>query len=652
MPNQIKPRPWIFRTYSGHSNASKSNELYKKNLAKGQTGLSVAFDLPTQTGYDSDHVLARSEIGKVGVPICHIEDMMLLFDGIPLEQMNTSMTINATAAWLIALYIVCAKRQNAGIENLQGTTQNDILKEYLSRGTYIFPPEPSMRLTTDVIAYTYKNMPKWNPINVCPYHLQEAGATPVQELAYGLANAMTILDAVKESGQVPEADFQKVVGRISFFLDSGIRFIEEMCKTKAFTRMWREVCEKRYGVSEEKYKRFRYGVQVNSLGLTEQQPENNIIRIVLEAMGVTLSKEGRARALQLPAWNEGLGLPRPWDQQWSLRVQQILAYETDLLEYEDVFAGSKVIEEKVQKLTQDAQNEIQKIEKMGGVLKAIESGYIKSELVASNVKRVRAIENGEMKVIGVNSYQETEESPLNAGVGAVIKIDESVAREQIERLQAFKVKRNMSDVEEALRHLSEVAQSDQNIMDVSIRCAKVGVTTGEWAETLRKIYGTYRAPTGLSGFSFSDEHGQIQELREEVQKVEKRLGQKIRFLVAKPGLDGHSNGAEQIAVKARDVGFEVIYQGIRMTPEEIVQTASQEDVNVIGLSILSGSHVALVTEVMELLKQQGMQNIPVIVGGIIPKEDAEFLKKKGVKQVYTPRNYELNLIMREILELV
>lgn len=649
---QKKSPPWIFRTYSGHSTAAKSNELYKKNLAKGQTGLSVAFDLPTQTGYDSDHVLARGEVGKVGVPIGHIGDMTALFEGIPLEKMNTSMTINATAPWLLALYIVAAKRQGADVSQLQGTTQNDILKEYLSRGTYAFPPEPSLKLTTDVIAYAYKHVPKWNPVNVCPYHLQEAGATPVQELAYGLANAITILDALKNSGQVPASDFGSVVGRISFFLDSGIRFIEEMCKTRAFARLWQEICKTRYGVTDEKLARFRYGVQVNSLGLTEQQPENNIIRIVLEALGVTLSKDARARALQLPAWNEGLGLPRPWDQQWSLRVQQILAYETDLLEYEDIFNGSPVIEAKVVELVRLAKEELARVEKMGGVVKAIESGYIKSALVAANAERVHAIEDGSLKVVGVNSFQEAEASPLEAGGESIIKVDETAARDQIQKLQAFRRARDAAQVKSALDNLIATAKNGQNVMDATIRAAEAGVTTGEWADALRGLFGTYRAPTGVAGIRTSDGAKNLEELRQSVRAAEKKTGRKIRLLVGKPGLDGHSNGAEQIAVKARDAGMEVIYQGIRLTPEEIVKTAVEEDVSVIGLSVLSGSHTELVPEILALLKKNGLGNVPVVLGGIIPPDDAAVLIKLGVKKVYTPRDYELNKIISDIVGLV
>lgn len=647
-----RDNPWLFRTYSGHSNAVTSNALYKTNLAKGQTGLSVAFDLPTQTGYDSDHPLARGEVGKVGVPICHIGDMQALFDGIPLDKMNTSMTINATAPWLLALYVVTAKRQGADVSKLQGTTQNDILKEYLSRGTYAFPPEPSLKLTTDVIAYAYKNLPKWNPVNVCPYHLQEAGATPVQELSYGLANAIAILDAVRKFGTVPAGEFPQVVGCISFFLDSGIRFIEEMCKTRAFSQLWKEICEERYGIDDEKLKRFRYGVQVNSLGLTEQQPENNIIRIVLEALGVTLSREARARAVQLPAWSEGLGLPRPWDQQWSLRIQQILAYETDLLEYDDLFSGSPVIAHKVSALCEAARAEMARIGAMGGMLKAIETGYVKSALVASNAKRIRDIEAGIAKVVGVNCFQETEPSPLSAGEGSVVKVDASAARDQMEKLAAFKKSRDSAAVDAALKRLVGAAGSGANVMEPSIACAEAGVTTGEWAEALRKLYGSYRAPTGVAVAESRGGGGEIAALREQLKIAEKKLGRKARFLVAKPGLDGHSNGAEQIAVRARDVGMEVIYQGIRLTPEEIAKTASEEDADVIGLSVLSGSHLELVPEILSLLAKRGLERVPVVVGGIIPAEDAAQLKNLGVRKIYTPKDYDLNKIISDILRMI
>jgi (2R)-ethylmalonyl-CoA mutase len=646
-----RTKPWIFRTYSGHSTAAASNALYKKNLAKGQTGLSIAFDLPTQTGYDSDHILARGEVGKVGVPVCHIEDMTTLFDGIPVEQMNTSMTINATAAWMLSLYIAVNERQGGQAANLQGTTQNDILKEYLSRGTYAFPPAPSIQLTTDTIAYTYKHLPKWNPVNICPYHLQEAGATPVQELAYGLANAITLLDAVKASGQVPENDFPIVVGRISFFLDSGIRFIEEMCKTRAFSKLWTQICHERYGVMDEKYSRFRYGVQVNSLGLTEVQPENNIIRVVLEMLGVTLSKDSRARAVQLPAWNEALGLPRPIDQQWALRMQQILAYETDLLEYADIFNGSPVIEQKVQQLIDEASSEIKRVEEMGGGIKAIESGYVKSQLVGSNARRVKSIEEGSIKVVGVNCFQESESSPLTTE-SSILKLDEASERQQIEKLTAFKKSRNQNDIDAALQNLTDAVKNGVNVMEPSIRAAHAGVTTGEWSNALRKIFGEYRAPTGISGVEINSQSDKTQAVRQKVKECEKKIGHKLRILVGKPGLDGHSNGAEQIAIKARDVGMEVIYQGIRLTPEEIANTALQEDVDVIGLSILSGSHLSLIPDTIKLLKDKAIGKIPVVVGGIIPEDDAKILIKAGVKKVYTPKDYELNQIMSDIVDLL
>jgi len=650
MPESIKDKPWIMRTYSGHSTAQASNELYKKNLAKGQTGLSIAFDLPTQTGYDSDHALALGEVGKVGVPICHIDDMVALFKDIPIEEMNTSMTINATAPWLLALYIAACEKQGGDPKKLKGTTQNDILKEYLSRGTYAFPPEPSLKLTSDIISYTYTNIPKWNPVNVCPYHLQEAGATPVQELAFGLANAITILDAVSESGRVSKEDFPIVVGRISFFLDSGIRFIEEMCKTRAFTKMWDSICDERYGVSEEKLRRFRYGVQVNSLGLTESQSENNVIRIINELLGVTLSKSSRARAIQLPAWNEALGLPRPWDQQWSLRIQQILAYETDLLEYEDLFEGSVVVERKVNDLINEAKAELDKILDMGGSVKAIETGYMKSCLVQSNANRLKAIEEGSQVVVGVNAFKETESSPLTMET-SILKIDEDVVEKQVLSLQKFKKSRDQSKVKEALAKLSQCIKNGGNVMEPSIACARVGVTTGEWAETVRSEFGEYRAPTGVTGITVGSNSEETKKLRKQVSEKEKKLGTKIRMLVGKPGLDGHSNGAEQIALKARDLGFEVIYQGIRLTPDEIVSTAIEEDVNIIGLSILSGSHLQLVNDVLQMLSDKGLDKIPVVVGGIIPPEDECLLKDNGVKAVFTPKDYELNSVFEEIINL-
>lgn len=643
--------PWIFRTYSGHSSARTSNELYKKNLEKGQTGLSIAFDLPTQTGYDSDHILARGEVGKVGVPICHIDDMMQLFDGIPVENMNTSMTINATAPFLLALYIAVCERQGGNPSQLKGTTQNDILKEYLSRGTYAFPPKPSIKLTTDMIAYTYKHLPKWNPINICPYHLQEAGATPVQELSYGLANAICILDELKATGQIPDSEFETVVGRISFFLDSGIRFIEEMCKTRAFTAMWREICEKRYNVRDERNKLFRYGVQVNSLGLTEVQPENNLIRIVLELLGVTLSKSSRARAVQLPAWNEALGLPTAWDQQLALRMQQILAYETDLLEYADLFNGSVVIDSKVNQLIEEANAEMTHLESLGGVIKAIESGYIKSRLVDSNAKRIKLIEEGAQKVVGLNCYQETENPSLSAS-GSILKMNSDAESTQIERLKVFRTQRSESKIKTALDELRTTLKTGTNIMPVSIACAHAGVTVGEWSGVLREHYGEYRAQTGIGNVNVSSNTTETESVRKALIAKEKKIGRKPRILVGKPGLDGHSNGAEQVALKARDVGFEVIYQGIRLTPQEIVNTALQEDVDLIGLSILSGSHLTLVADVMKLLKANNMTNVSVVVGGIIPEDDKGILIKAGVKKVYTPKNFELNVIMNDLVEMI
>jgi (2R)-ethylmalonyl-CoA mutase len=647
---QVKERPWIMRTYAGHTTAKASNELFRKNLTKGQTGLSVAFDLPTQTGYDSDHILAEGEVGKVGVPICHIEDMEALFYQIPIEKMNTSMTINATAAWLISLYIALAERRGLDVSQLEGTTQNDILKEYLSRGTYAFPPKPSMRITSDIIAYTVENVPKWNPINICSYHLQEAGATPVQEIAFTLANAIAVLDTVRESGQVPEDKFPEVVGRISFFVNAGIRFIEEMCKMRAFTEMWDELTLKRYGVEDEKYRRFRYGVQVNSLGLTAQQPENNVARIILEMLAVTLSKDARARAIQLPAWNEALGLPRSWDQQWSLRFQQILAFETDLLEYPDIFNGSHVIEDKVKELKVAASKEIEKIQELGGALEAIE--YMKMALVASHAERVRAIESGEIKMVGVNCFIETEASPLTQSLEeSVQKVDPEIVREQVEKLKAFKAKRDQKAVEEALLELRESAKSDKNIMPASIRCAHAGVTTGEWADTLRSVFGEYRAPTGTS-ISLQKGTDDIRMVRDEVRAVTEKLGRPIKILIGKPGLDGHSNGAEQIAVRARDVGMEVIYQGIRLTPEQIVSTVEQENVDLVGLSILSGSHDTIVPKIMNLLNERELKDIPVIAGGIIPDDDARLLIQAGVRRVYTPKDYSLNQIMQDIVEIV
>ncbi len=643
-----RDKPWVMRTYSGHSSARASNELYRSNLAKGQTGLSVAFDLPTQTGYDSDHILAQGEVGKVGVPIGNLQDMADLFDQIPLEKMNTSMTINATAAWLLALYVALAEDRGVDPKELMGTTQNDILKEYLSRGTYIFPPKDSIRLITDMITYTVQHIPKWNPTNICSYHLQEAGATPVQELAYAMCNAMAYLDQVRATGLVPEADFPKVFGRISFFVNAGVRFIEELCKMRAFTRMWRELGKKRYGVTEEKMLRFRYGVQVNSLGLTERQPENNVYRILIEMLAVTLSKDARARAVQLPAWNEALGLPRPWDQQWSLRLQQIVAVESDLLEYDDLFTGSPVIEDKVKQLIETAQQEIDKVQEMGGAIDAV--AYMKQQLVQSNAKRVGAIESGELKVIGVNCYQTTEPSPLTSGMDeGILKVDASAEREQIAKLQAFRKQRSDKKVKAALVALENAARQGENIMPVSIQAAHAGVTTGEWAEALRQAFGEYRAPTGVAGVRLGQESEGLTEARESVSAFEAQSGERLRILVGKPGLDGHSNGAEQIAVRARDVGMEVIYQGIRLTPEQIVEAALQEGVHVIGLSILSGSHLVLIPEVLRLMKEKGLSEVPVVAGGIIPESDKQELLKIGVARVYTPKDFELNRIMKEIV---
>lgn len=638
------------RTYSGHTSARESNKLYKTNLAKGQTGLSVAFDLPTQTGYDSDHPLAKGEVGKVGVPISHLANMKQLFDGIPLEKMNTSMTINATAPWLLALYVATAEDQGTTRQNLQGTTQNDVLKEYLSRGTYIFPPEASLRLTTDLITFAVREIPKWNPINICSYHLQEAGATPVQEIAFALANAVAVLDAVKESGQAPPADFPKIVGRISFFVNAGIRFVEEMCKMRTFVRLWDELTKSRYEIKDPKYRVFRYGVQVNSLGLTSSQPENNIIRIILETLAVTLSKEARARAIQLPAWNEALGLPRPWDQQWSLRIQQILAYETDLLEYEDLFNGSKVIESKVEGLAEEAKKELAKIEKMGGAIQSLE--YMKQALVASNRERLRKIEIGEQKVIGVNSFTETEPSPLlKARQDPFLKVNTHAEAEQIRLLKKQRVARNARKVEQALDQLIRAGETGKNILPPSIECARAGVTTGEWAFALRELFGEYRAPTGVSGSRPGvTESDALKQLRSKVESKKKKLGRPIRLLIGKPGLDGHSNGAEQIAVRARDVGFEVIYQGIRLTPLEIVAAARDESVDLIGLSILSGSHIELVGEMMKGLKKEKIGHVPVVVGGIIPESDKSRLKKMGIARVFTPKDYELNQILSEMLD--
>ena len=647
MTTPIKDMPWLFRTYAGHSTAAASNALYRGNLAKGQTGLSVAFDLPTQTGYDSDHILARGEVGKVGVPISHLGDMRALFADIPLEKMNTSMTINATAPWLLSLYIAAAEEQGADITQLNGTVQNDIIKEYLSRGTYICPPAPSLRMITDVAAYTQKHLPKWNPMNVCSYHLQEAGATPEQELAFALATACAVLDDLKD--KVSEADFPNMVGRISFFVNAGIRFVTEMCKMRAFVDLWDEICLDRYGVQDAKYRRFRYGVQVNSLGLTEQQPENNVYRILIEALAVTLSKKARARAVQLPAWNEALGLPRPWDQQWSLRMQQILAYESDLLEYDDLFDGNPAVDRKVESLKQGAREELAQIDAMGGAVAAID--YMKGRLVEANAERIGRIETGETTVVGVNRWVETTPSPLTAGDGAIMVADPEAEADQIQRLMEWKEARSSAAVEAALAALRSAAQDGTNIMPPSIACAKAGVTTGEWGATIRAVFGEYRAPTGVSRNPSNRTEG-LEPIREAVQVVSAKLGRQLKFLVGKPGLDGHSNGAEQIAARARDCGMDIHYEGIRLTPSEIVDAAIEQKAHVVGLSILSGSHMPLITETLELMRAHGLSDIPLVVGGIIPEEDAAQLRVAGVAAVYTPKDFELNRIMLDIVVLV
>jgi (2R)-ethylmalonyl-CoA mutase len=647
-----RDQPWIFRTYAGHSTAADSNRLYRTNLAKGQTGLSIAFDLPTQTGYDPDHMLARGEVGKVGVPVAHLGDMRTLFNEIPLEKMNTSMTINATAPWLLALYVAAADEQGADRKLLAGTTQNDIIKEYLSRGTYVFPPAPSLRLTGDVIAWTYSEMPKWNPMNVCSYHLQEAGATPVQELSFALATAVAILDGMKASGAIPEAEFPQAVGRISFFVNAGMRFITELCKMRAFTELWDEICRDRYGITDERYRRFRYGVQVNSLGLTEPQPENNVYRILIEMLAVVLSKNARARAVQLPAWNEALGLPRPFDQQWSLRMQQILAYETDLLDFDDIFDGSSVITAKVEELKAEAREELARIDAMGGAVAAVESSYMKQKLVEANTRRLAGIETGEQIVVGVNRWTESEPSPLATGEdGGILTVPEHVEDEAIERIKAWRAARDGAAVEAAIAGLKAAAREGRNIMEPSITAAKVGVTTGEWGAALREVFGEYRAPTGV-GRAARDDAGDLTAVRESVEAVSRKLGRRVKFLVGKPGLDGHSNGAEQIAVRARDCGMEVVYEGIRLTPAQIVNAALEEGVHVIGLSILSGSHLALVRDVMDKLRGAGIGDVPVVVGGIIPDEDARALKAIGVAAVYTPKDFQLTDIMADVVRIV
>jgi (2R)-ethylmalonyl-CoA mutase len=641
-----KDRPWLIRTYAGHSTAHASNELYKSNLAKGQTGLSVAFDLPTQTGYDSDHILARGEVGKVGVPVCHLGDMRTLFDNIPLDQMNTSMTINATAPWLLALYIAVAEEQGADIKGLQGTVQNDIIKEYLSRGTYICPPKPSLKLIADVAEYCYRHVPKWNPMNVCSYHLQEAGATPEQELAFALATATAVLDELQ--GKVPEDDFPKLVGRISFFVNAGIRFVTEMCKMRAFVDLWDEICENRYGVTDPKYRRFRYGVQVNSLGLTEQQPENNVYRILIEMLAVTLSKNARARAVQLPAWNEALGLPRPWDQQWSMRMQQIMAFETDLLEYDDLFDGNPAVDSKVEQLKEGARHELSTLDGMDGAISSIE--YMKSRLVDSNADRLNKIERNETVVVGVNRFTTGEESPLTSGDGGIMVVDPAVENEQIGRLNAWRQDRDQTAVDKALANLRKAAADGENIMDPSVAAAKAGATTGEWAAQMRSVFGEYRGPTGVSR-SVSNKTEGLDDIRNSVDAVSDRLGRRLKFLVGKPGLDGHSNGAEQIAFRARDCGMDIEYEGIRLTPDQIVTSALEKEVHVIGLSILSGSHIPLVEDMMAKLRQANLGHVPVVVGGIIPDEDEKRMLSMGVARVYTPKDFELNTIMMDIVTL-
>ena len=643
--SEIKDAPWLFRTYAGHSSAEESNNLFRNNLAKGQTGLSVAFDLPTQTGYDSDHPLANGEVGKVGVPICHLGDMRRLFDKIPIEKMNTSMTINATAPWLLALYIAIAEEREIDISDLKGTVQNDIIKEYLSRGTYIFPPKASMKLIGDVTEYCLLNIPKWNPINICSYHLQEAGCTPEQELAFALSTGIAVLDQIKD--QIPNEDFETVVGRISFFVNAGIRFVTEVCKMRAFADLWDEICRDRYKVKDKKARRFRYGVQVNSLGLTEQQPENNVFRILIEMLSVTLSKSSRARAIQLPAWNEAMGLPRPWDQQWSLRMQQILAYETDLLEFDDIFDGNKNIDKKVNELKNGAKKTIAQIDKMGGALSAIE--FMKTELVKANTERLRSIENGNKTIVGVNKFKETDASPLTNSTNNFLFINPETQKKQINILQSWKKNRNEKEVKTALKTLEKAARKGKNIIRPSIEAAKAGVTTGEWGNLMRSIHGEYRAPTGISSAISNNTTG-LESIKEEVDKVSRKLGRRLKLMIGKPGLDGHSNGAEQIAVRARDCGMEIVYDGIRFEPKNIAEKAKSEDVHVIGLSILSGSHIPLVSELINEMKICELKNIPIIIGGIVPEDDVKKLKRLGVSRVYTPKDYDINQIMLDIIK--
>jgi ethylmalonyl-CoA mutase len=649
----MRERPWLMRTYAGHSSAGESNALFRRNLAKGQTGLSVAFDLPTQTGYDPDHELARGEVGKVGVPIAHLGDMRALFDGIPIEQSNTSMTINATAMWLFALYHVVAEEQAADVSGLAGTTQNDIIKEYLSRGTYVFPPAASLRLTTDLITYTVGHVPRWNPVNVCSYHLQEAGATPVQEVAYAMCTAIAILDAVRDSDQLPSGQFPSVAGRMSFFVNAGVRFVEEMCNLRAFAQLWDELLEQRYGIADPALRQFRYGVQVNSLGLTEAQPENNVARIMLEMLAVTLSKRARARAVQLPAWNEALGLPRPWDQQWSLRMQQVLAYETDLLEYDDLFDGSAVVDAQVTQIAVGARAEMDTVQAMGGAVAAVENGYMKQQLVAAHAERRRRIESGEDKVVGVNCFTETEPSPLTAEPGTVVQaVDVAAEQRAADEIRVWRSQREVGTVDDALRRLQSDAKTGVNLVPASLACARVGVTTGEWAGALREVFGEYRAPTGVGSAIAAASGPDIAAVRAAVEATGAELGARLRLLVGKPGLDGHSNGAEQVAVRARDCGFEVVYQGIRLTPAEIVAAAVAEDVHCVGLSILSGSHLELVPEILDGLRSAGAAEIPVVVGGIIPAADAAALRALGVADVFTPRDVGLTAIMARMVDVI
>ena len=643
-------RPWIFRTYAGHSTATKSNELYRGNLAKGQTGLSIAFDLPTQTAYDADHILSKGEVGKVGVPVKHLGDMRLLFDQLPLEEMNTSMTINAPAAWMLALYVALADERGDDRKKLRGTTQNDIVKEYLSRGTYVFPPEPSLRLISDMVSWCYTEVPKWNPMNVCSYHLQEAGATPEQELAYALATAISVLDTVKAGGQVPESDFETVFGRISFFVNAGVRFVTELCKMRAFVELWEEIGRERYGVTSPKALLFRYGVQVNSLGLTEPQPENNVYRILIEAMAVTLSKKARCRALQLPAWNEALGLPRPWDQQWSLRLQQILAYETDLLEYEDIFDGSHVIESKTEELKALARDTLADIDQRGGATKSID--FMKESLVDAHIERIKAIESGELTVVGVNRYTESEDSPLGAGDGSIQTVDPAEESAQVRDLKEWRSQRDQSTVDEALANLKQAARDGTNIMEPSIVCAKAGVTTGEWGTAMREVFGEFRAPTGVAMVIKTEGEEDVTAVRKEVERVSEALGRQLTYVLGKPGLDGHSNGAEQIAARGREVGMNVVYEGIRFTPSEIAAQAKENNAHVVGLSILSGSHLDLVRETIAELRKVGLDNVPVVVGGIIPPEDSRALRQMGIARVYTPKDFKITEIMGDVVGIV